>query len=146
MAKRKIRILIIDDEEDFCFLIKSNLESIGNYKVNTAKTCKKGMWAARWHKPDLILLDIMMPGIGGLEVLRRLKKSNKTRNIPIIMLTAVANTETEERAFSLHCDGYIVKPIKIEELISKLEKMLSKSVRKRKRNKKRPHYPEGGQK
>ncbi len=64
------KILVIDDEEDFCYFVKQNLEAISNYKVITASKGKKGIQIARKEKPDLILLDIMMPGMDGFEVLR----------------------------------------------------------------------------
>ncbi len=127
MSKRKSTILIIDDEEDFCLFIKRNLELTDNYRIIIATAGKKGIWLARLDKPDLILLDIMMPGIGGLEVLKRLKEDDKARNIPIVVLSAKGDDETKERAVSLHSDDYIVKPVKMEVLISRIEDILSKS-------------------
>ncbi len=127
MSKRKTTVLIIDDEEDFCLFLKKNLELTGNYKVIIATVSKKGIWSARLDKPDLILLDIMMPGIGGLEVLKRLKEDEERRNIPIVVVSARGDNATKERAMSLHCDDYIVKPVKVEVLISRIEDILSKS-------------------
>lgn len=134
MSKRKTTILIIDDEEDFCLFVRKNLELAGNYKVIVATTSEKGIWSARQGKPDLILLDIMMPGIDGLQALKRLKEDSETRTIPVVVLTAKGDDETKEQAISLHCEGYAVKPAKTEVLISKIENILSKSARESKRN------------
>jgi len=118
-------ILIIDDEEDFCYFVKKNLEAISNYEIITATKGKKGLQIARKEKPDLILLDIMMPGIDGLEVLKRLKKNENTQNIPVIMLTAKDEDESKIRALGSFCDDYIVKPVENVELKGKIHKVLS---------------------
>jgi len=118
-------ILIIDDEEDFCYFVKKNLEAISNYEVITATKGKKGIQIARKKKPDLILLDIMMPGIDGLEVLKRLKKNENTQNIPVIMLTAKDEDESKIKALGSFCDDYIVKPVENVVLKGKIHKVLS---------------------
>jgi len=119
------KILIIDDEEDFCYFVKKNLEAISNYEIITATRGKKGIQIARKIKPDLILLDIMMPGIDGFEVLKRLKKSEKTQNIPVIMFTAKDEDEAKVRALGSFCDDYIVKPVENVVLRGKIHKVLS---------------------
>ena len=119
------KILIIDDEEDFCYFVKKNLEAISNFEIITATRGRKGIQLARKKKPDLILLDIMMPGIDGLEVLKRLKKSEKTQNIPVIMLTAKDEDESKIRALGSFCDDYIVKPVENVVLKGKIHKVLS---------------------
>ena len=119
------KILIIDDEEDFCYFVKKNLEAISDYEIITATRGRKGIQLARKKKPDLILLDIMMPGIDGLEVLKRLKKSEKTQNIPVIMLTAKDEDESKIRALGSFCDDYIVKPVENVVLKGKIHKVLS---------------------
>jgi len=118
-------ILIVDDEEDFCYFVKKNLEAISNYEIITATKGKKGLQIARKEKPDLILLDIMMPGIDGLEVLKRLKKNENTQNIPVIMLTAKDEDESKIKALGSFCDDYIVKPVENIVLKSKIHKVLS---------------------
>ena len=122
------RILIIDDEKDFCQLVKQHLRLAGKYKAIIAKGGNMGAWFAncRWHKPDLILLDIMMPGMDGFELLKMLKDDKATSHIAVIMVTARTDEEAKARAKSLHCDGYIVKPISIKDLVSEIEKALSK--------------------
>ncbi len=119
------KILIVDDEEDFCYFVKKNLEAISNYEIITATRGRKGIQIARKEKPDLILLDIMMPGIDGLEVLKRLKGNEKTQNIPIIMLTAKDEDESKIKALGSFCDDYIVKPVENMVLKGKIHKILS---------------------
>ena len=119
------KILIIDDEEDFAYFIKANLELVSNYEVMIYIKGKKGLKAAVKEKPVLILLDIMMPGMDGFEVLKRLKKSEKTMRIPVIMLTARNEDESKIEAAGLYCEDYIVKPVEMRVLNSKIHKILS---------------------
>jgi DNA-binding response OmpR family regulator len=119
------KILIIDDEEDFAYFIKANLELISNYEVIVCTKGKKGLKAVARQKPDLVLLDILMPGMDGFEVLKRLKKSEKTMKIPVIMLTAKNEDESKIEAAGLFCEDYIVKPVEIRVLNSKIHKILS---------------------
>ncbi len=126
MRKNK-NILIIDDEKDFCYFVKKNLELFAGYNVVMETLGKKGIRAALKEKPNLILLDIMMPGIEGFEVLEKLKKNKKTLHIPVIMLTAKSEDESKMKAAGLYCDDYIVKPVEFEVLISKIDKVLSRT-------------------
>ncbi len=119
------KILLIDDEEDFAFFVKANLGLISNYEIIVATKGKKGIKTALKEKPALILLDIMMPGMDGFEVLKRLKKNEKTMNIPVIMLTAKNEDESKIKAVGLYCEDYIVKPIEIRLLNAKIHKILS---------------------
>ncbi len=118
------KILIIDDEEDFCYFVKQNLEAISNYEIIIANKGKKGIQIARKEKPDLILLDIMMPGIDGFEVLKRLKGNEKTQRIPVIMFTAKDEDEAKIKASGLYCEDYIVKPVENVVLRAKIHRVL----------------------
>lgn len=120
------KILIIDDEEDFCFFVKANLEIIGNYKVIVATDSKRGIAAISLCKPDLVLLDILMPGVNGLEVLKRLKEDKEIHSVPVIVISAKGDIKTKKQAKNLHCADYIVKPVEAEILKSKIESVLSK--------------------
>ena len=120
------KILIIDDEEEFLEFVKANLELRGDYRVFTAANGEKGMALAEKRKPDLVLLDIIMPVVDGFEVLKRLRACENTKSIPVIMLTARSDDEAMLKALELHDDGYIIKPLKIEELEEKVEKALFK--------------------
>lgn len=119
------KILIIDDEKDFAYFIKENLQLISNYTVITASRGKKGIRAALKENPDLILLDVMMPGVDGFEVLKRLKTNEKTYHIPVIMLTAKSDDESKLRSSGLYADDYIVKPVETKTLRTRIQKILS---------------------
>jgi DNA-binding response OmpR family regulator len=119
------KILIIDDEKEFCAFIKETLELTGKYEVITATDGRSGMKIAMSQKPDLVLLDIMMPVVDGFKVLETLKKDEKTISIPIIMLTAKDDDESMTKAATLYDQDYIVKPVKIEELRNRIDKALN---------------------
>ncbi len=126
MFLKRRRILIIDDEKDLCFFVRQNLKLLGNYEVIIARNGKEGIRAARVRKPDLILLDIIMPGLDGFEVLKRLKENKKTLFIPVIFLTAKGDEESKLKAVSLYNDDYIVKPFEMRILKSKIDNVLAK--------------------
>jgi len=113
MADKKVKVLVIDDEESLCFFVKANLELGGKYEVLIATNGMKGLWSAEKDKPDVILLDIMMSGMDGFEVLKRLKSGEKTSMIPVIMLTALQDEGSKAKADDLQSDDYVVKPVAI---------------------------------
>ena len=119
----KIKILIIDDEPDLITVIKMALESNG-YEVITAGSGTEGIKRAS-ESPDLILLDAMMPGMDGYEVISKLKKNNRTKNIPIIQVTGKTNISAIEKSFSLGVRDYISKPLTQAVLFKKIRKILS---------------------
>ena len=121
---RKSKILIIDDEVDFGYFVKANLEARGPLKVKTASSGEEGLLMAQRFKPDLILLDIIMPDMDGMEVLAQLKEMEKTMFIPVLMLTARQDDSTKVEASGLYCEGYMTKPIQIQDLQAKIEKIL----------------------
>ncbi len=118
--------MIIDDEENLCKLVKMNLESTGVFEVITAANGEEGIVTAQKTTPDLILLDILMPVMDGIEVLKRLRKDKDTFRIPVIMLTAIGYKLFKSRASELHADGYITKPMEASELKAKMEEVLKK--------------------
>ncbi|MBN1526263.1 MAG: response regulator [Candidatus Omnitrophica bacterium] len=120
------KILIVDDEKDFCFFVKANLELSSEYKVTVATNGKEGIRAAETHQPDLILLDVMMPGMDGIDVLKILKENKRTIDIPVLMLTAKGDEETKMQAATSYNEGYIVKPVAINDLKGKIEEALSR--------------------
>jgi DNA-binding response OmpR family regulator len=119
-------ILIIDDERGICSLIKENLELGGDYKVIIANNGKDGINAAIRNKPNLILLDIIMPGLSGFDVLKRLKEIDETTSIPVIMFTAVGTEEAKEKAMRLYNEDYLVKPVSVGVLKTKIEEVLKR--------------------
>jgi len=117
------KILIIDDEEDLTFFVKANLELSGKFEVLIANSGKEGIRMAKRYNPDLILLDIMMPGMDGFEVLKSLKKIDSTVAIPVVMLTAKDDDDSKIQAAGLYNEEYIVKPVRIDALKTKIEEV-----------------------
>jgi len=126
MNEEKKTILIIDDEEDFTFFVKLNLESSGGFLVHTSTNGQEGIEMAKTIKPDMILLDILMPAMHGTDVAERLLSASSTKNIPVVYLTAVVRKEDLEAN-----DGiiggrkFIAKPISPEELIAEINTTLA---------------------
>ena len=117
----KRKILIIDDETDFTDVIRIRLESSG-YTVVVANSGADGLVLAEKEHPSLILLDIMMPEMDGMEVLRRLKASVGARHIPVIMLTARGETQTIFKAEQLGMTDYLIKPCESAELLKTIRR------------------------
>jgi DNA-binding response OmpR family regulator len=128
MPEDKIKVLLIDDDEKFCRLIKDYFHLQGNYRVLVASSGSIGTYLSRlsWHRPKVILLDIMMPGIDGFEVLRRIRNTKATMYTPVIMVTAVSELSAKIKAEGLYCDDYVVKPVNLKELKEKIESLLAK--------------------
>ncbi len=118
---RQAKILIIDDEKDFCHFTKINLENTGKYRVFISTNSKSGINTAIQKKPDLVLLDIMMPNMSGFEVLKKLKQNISTVSIPVIMLTALKSDKYMTKAMSLYSQEYLVQPIEMDALVSKID-------------------------
>ena len=118
-------ILLIDDEEDLGFFIKSALELHGRYRVLYSTGGKSGIENARREKPKLILLDIMMPEMDGLEVLKELKEDTETVAIPVVMLSAKNDDHTMIEAVSSYAQHYIVKPVEMNSLAAQIDYVLS---------------------
>ncbi|MFC1646428.1 response regulator transcription factor [Candidatus Omnitrophota bacterium] len=110
------KILIIDDEPQLIGMLRASLEANG-YKVISAPDGEEGLKQASMEKPDLILLDIMMPGMDGLEVLTRLKNDLETNSIPVIMLTAKGGTSAIMEAQRSFATDYVIKPFETEHLL-----------------------------
>jgi CheY-like chemotaxis protein len=125
MDKRKI--LIIDDEEKFTKYVKLNLESTGNYEVMVASNGLSGLEAARVFKPDLILLDIMMPDMDGTEVIEQLKDDESCKNIPVVFLTAIVTKKEVDRKSNIGGHPFIAKPVNLQNLVSSIEQNIVKN-------------------
>jgi CheY-like chemotaxis protein len=108
-------ILVIDDEKDLAELISFNLAKEG-YRVITALDGTSGLESARSHIPDLIILDLMLPGINGIEICKILKVNEKTARIPVVMLTAKGEEIDRVVGFEVGADDYMVKPFSNREL------------------------------
>ncbi len=123
MKKRKMnfKILVVDDEKDIVDLLKYNLEKEKEFEVITAHNGKEALASAVDNKPDIVLLDIMMPELNGFEVCKRLKSSTATSKIPVIFLTAKENEIDEIIGLELGADDYIQKPISPRKVIARIK-------------------------
>ena len=117
------KILIIDDEVDLARLLKMNLQLHG-YEVIVAHNGRNGIKMATTEHPDLIILDISLPDMDGLQICEAFKHAPLTRNIPVLMCTVKRMVGEVNKAFSLGANGYIIKPFKIENVLQKIKEVL----------------------
>ncbi len=117
------RILVVDDEEDILELVRYNLDGQG-YQTSCAATGEQALQKVREQPPALIILDLMLPGIDGLDVAKRLKENEKTRRIPIIMLTAKGEEADVVKGLELGADDYITKPFSPRILVARARAVL----------------------
>ena len=119
------QILIIDDDSEFRFFVGKNLEMSGKYTIVVARDGEEGLRKIEKNKPGLILLDLKMPGISGFEVLQKLNENEETREIPVIIVTAIVGVEEKEKLENLFYDELLYKPIRIKELEYRIDRLLS---------------------
>ncbi len=122
MAKRKV--LIVDDEEDFLKITKLNLEMTGRYEVEALSDSTNILSRVKLFKPDIILLDILMPKSDGVEVCKLLNEDPAGKSIPIITLTALDTNKDRLMMYKLGVVDFLAKPIGKDELIAKIERAL----------------------
>ncbi len=118
----KKKILVVDDEKDIIDLLSYNLNKEG-FSVITARNGRDALESAR-QKPDLIILDVMMPEMNGLQVVQELKKDKNTASIPVLLLTAKGSEIDEIVGLEVGADDYIVKPVKIGKIIARVHTAL----------------------
>lgn len=126
----KGRILVVDDEEDILELVKYNLEREG-YLVDCVETGEEAIERATAIRPDGILLDLMLPGVDGIEVCRELRKNPDTRTIPIIMMTAKGEEADVVSGLEVGADDYVPKPFSTKVLIARLRALLRRTAEKK---------------
>jgi two-component system alkaline phosphatase synthesis response regulator PhoP len=129
--EKRVKILLVDDDEDFVEATKAILET-RSYEVIVASNGDEGIRKAREEKPDLILLDVIMPVKNGFTAAEQLKKDPELSKIPTLMLTAFAAKGAQSsipvsRGFALETEDYIDKPVGPEELLARVEKYLKKT-------------------
>jgi len=124
----KEKILVVDDEEDILELLKYNLSREG-YQVFCTTSGEKTLNLVKTETPDLILLDLMLPGMDGLEVARRLKESPPTKNVPIVMLTAKGEEADIVTGLELGADDYITKPFSPRILLARVKAVLRRKAK-----------------
>jgi len=117
-------ILVVEDNERNLKLLRDVLEYAG-YDVLAARTAEDGITQAVNEPPDLVLMDLQLPGIDGLEALRQLRQSPRTANVPVVAVTAQAMKQDRERALAAGFDGYVEKPISVRAFPDQVRKFLS---------------------
>ena len=120
------QILVVDDEPDILSVLVYHLSREG-YRVTTAVNGQGALMAAAAERPDLIILDLMLPGMDGYEVLQRLRHADRTAAIPVILLTARREEEERVKGFEVGADDYITKPFSARELTLRVEALLRRS-------------------
>ena len=116
----KKHILAIDDEKDILKLLQYNLEREG-YSVSLAKTGEEGLDAVKVKRPDLVILDIMLPGMDGIEVLKIIRANKESRNLPVLMLTAKSSEVDQILGLELGAADYISKPFSVKVLLARVK-------------------------
>ena len=117
------RVLVVDDESDITGLVAYHLAKAG-YRVTTAATGAEALKSARQERPDLVILDLMLPGVSGYDVLAELRRGDETRAVGVILLTARKDEPDRIRGLSLGADDYLAKPFSPQELVLRVGAVL----------------------
>ena len=120
----KFRVLLIDDEETLCEVIRRGLERTGLFEVGFATDGKTGLLMARKGNPDVILLDVRMPKMSGIEVLRTLKRDYPLSTIPVIMLSGLLDESTKKECNYQYSEEFLGKPVGLPEMQMRVEAVL----------------------
>lgn len=120
---RQRLILVVDDEEDIRFILRTRLEAAG-FRVETAADGLEGLNRARQLRPDLILLDLMLPGIDGFSVCAMLKRDQQFNSIPIVILSARSQQKDFDTGIALGADAYLTKPFTGTDLLARVRQLL----------------------
>lgn len=121
-----VKILVVEDEEPLALLLRYNLEAEG-YRTRVAHRAEEAEIAVLEDRPDLIILDWMLPGVSGLELCRRWRSQHTSRNIPIILLTARGEEADRIRGLTTGADDYVLKPFSVPELMARVRAILRRS-------------------
>jgi DNA-binding response OmpR family regulator len=122
--KQNKTILIVDDSSTNNLLFQSIFEENG-FDVIVSTSGKAGLSALDKNKADLVLLDVMMPGLDGFDVLKTIKEDKKNQSLPVLMLTAKKDSESMKKALDMGAADYLIKPVGIKEIVEKIKKVLN---------------------
>jgi len=122
------KILCVEDNDDNMFMLHRRLSRAG-FEVKVAMNGAEGVEWAKTLLPDLIVMDLNLPGLDGWEATRRLKSQTETKHIPIIVLTAHSSDKSREKAFAAGCDDYDTKPIDFRGLVNKIQLLISRAAK-----------------
>jgi CheY-like chemotaxis protein len=120
-----IKVLYVEDNDDNVYMLKMRLELLDEFEVLTAEDGEKGCAMAAAERPDIVLMDLEMPGIDGWEATRRLKSNPETRDIPVIALSAHALAGSREKALAAGCDEFDTKPVEFDRLVATVRRVLA---------------------
>ncbi|MBI3785340.1 MAG: response regulator [Deltaproteobacteria bacterium] len=120
-----VHVLVVDDNQDSVIIMRGMLEPRG-FKVSSASTGSQALAAIKREPPDVVLLDVMMPEMSGLEVLQRLKEEYQTGKIPVILVTAKTQDDDVVKGYQFGADYYIPKPFTVKQLVYGIELVLGK--------------------
>lgn len=118
------KVLLVEDEKNIILGVRTCLDAVG-YKVDVVEDGQAAIDYITREKPDLVLLDLLLPKVDGFEVLNVVKKQELSKNIPVIVLTAKAEEEDRQRAMSLGADSYMTKPFRPQELWDRIKQYLA---------------------
>jgi len=118
------RILLVEDHEDNRRIVRDLLAATGGYELIEAVSGEEGVALAERERPDLILMDIQLPGLDGYETTRRIRASSALRAIPIIAVTSYALSGDDQKALAAGCDAYVTKPFSPRALLGKIRQFL----------------------
>ena len=119
------KVLYVDDNDDNVYMLKMRLELLGDFEVITAEDGEKGCEMVCTERPDIVLMDLEMPGISGWEAAKRIKSNPETRDIPVLALSAHALAGEREKALAAGCDEFDTKPVEFDRLVAKLRQLLA---------------------
>ncbi|MGH7928399.1 MAG: response regulator [Candidatus Binatia bacterium] len=122
-VKKNKKILLVDDSETVLMLHRMILKG-GGYELATARDGREGIAKALALKPDLILMDVIMPNMNGFDAVRELRRHDETRDVPILMVTTKGEEESMETGYITGCNDYVIKPIDCRELLTKIRSFL----------------------
>src|SRR3982075_2957744 len=121
-----IKVLYVEDNDDNVYMLKMRLELLDEFEILVAEDGEKGCEMASTEGPDIILMDLEMPGIDGWEASRRLKSDPRTRDIPIIALSAHALAGMRDKGLAACCDDFDTKPVEFDRLVATIRRILAR--------------------
>jgi CheY-like chemotaxis protein len=127
-ADPKRRILIVDDEESMRLLLGRTVEAVPDVEITLAGTCEEALQLAGNRAFDVILLDLLMPGIGGIAVLKAIRMTPQNRQTPVIIVSVLADEDTKNVCRSMGIADYVVKPIVRETLVNSVRQQLARGA------------------
>jgi DNA-binding response OmpR family regulator len=125
MAQENKKVLIVDDEKDLVSLVALHMRSAG-YEVFIANDGWTAIDMCKKNKPDLVILDLMLPKLNGWEVCRRIREDDNIKNIAVLMLSARGETDDKLRGFDVGADDYVTKPFSPKELVARVKRILAR--------------------